>query len=438
MSEPQQEQQQPLVPQQVQRLAPPSGPPPPADNSPANPPAPPQVAPGQPVPSQAAPTYPPAPPVYPPAAPPLHGGPLAAPGSVVQAGPPLGPLPPTYNPPAPGRPAAPGYPAPQHAAPGYAAPGYAAPGYAAAPGQPGGVPGQAGPAYLPGGMPFPGSPYPAVAQGVAQGVPHSVPGPKKVRRWKRAAVAAVVVLAVTGLVTWQAIRIAQLSHRLSTVEGQAAADRNAASAAAEAVASRVASLEKASFRPQQIAEAALPSVFRVKAGAFSGTAWAVGKPTASGGTYLFTNFHVIESVWIKGERKVGIEHGDLHFDATIVKADKDKDLAQLETTAKFPGLVVSRQEPHPGEPVVVVGAPLGLESSVTTGVVSSASRKIEGLDNPFIQFDAPINPGNSGGPVINAHGEVVGIASAKLRDAEGIGLAIPMSLACDQIPICTT
>jgi S1-C subfamily serine protease len=264
-----------------------------------------------------------------------------------------------------------------------------------------------------------------------------VPVPKRKRRWRRALVTAMVALAVAGLVGWQAVRIIQLSDRLARVESQAAADRAAASAAVGAVASRVGSLEGAAFHPEQIAEAALPSVFRVKAGAFSGTAWAVGKPTASGGTYLLTNYHVIESVWVKGERKVGIEHGDVHFDATIVDTDKDKDLAQLETTAKFPGLAVALKEPHPGEPVVVVGAPLGLESSVTTGVVSSSSRKLEGEKGTYIQFDAAINPGNSGGPVINAHGEVVGIASAKIRDAEGIGLAIPVSLACQKFPICT-
>jgi putative serine protease PepD len=261
---------------------------------------------------------------------------------------------------------------------------------------------------------------------------------KPKRRWWRATLAALLSLAVAGLVAWQAIRIVELSHRLSTVESRAATDRVAADTAAQAMASRVAALEKAAFRPEQIAAAALPSVFRVKAGAFSGTAWAVGEPSPSGGTYLFTNYHVVESVWDKGQRKVGIEHGDVHFDATIVRADKERDLAQLETTAKFAGLAVAKEPPRAGEPVVVVGAPLGLESSVTTGVVSSTSRKLEGADYPFLQFDAPINPGNSGGPVINARGEVVGIASAKVRDAEGIGLAIPIGLACDQFPICTT
>jgi S1-C subfamily serine protease len=268
--------------------------------------------------------------------------------------------------------------------------------------------------------------------------PPPVPPPKRRRRWWRATLAALVTLAVAGLMSWQAVRIVELSHRLSSVESRAAADRSAADSGAQAMASRVAVLEKSAFHPELIAAAALPSVFRVKAGGFSGTAWAVGEPAASGGTYLFTNYHVVEAVYQKGERKVGIEHGDVYFDATIVRADKDSDLAQLETTATFPGLMVAKEPPRPGEPVVVVGAPLGLESSVTTGVVSSTSRKLEGADNPFLQFDAPINPGNSGGPVINARGEVVGIASAKVRDAEGIGLAIPIGFACGQFPICTT
>ena len=57
-------------------------------------------------------------------------------------------------------------------------------------------------------------------------------------------------------------------------------------------------------------------------------------------------------------------------------------------------------------------------------------------EGPMIQFDAPINPGNSGGPVINARAEVIGIASAKFLESEGIGLAIPIGLACDKYPVC--
>jgi putative serine protease PepD len=76
----------------------------------------------------------------------------------------------------------------------------------------------------------------------------------------------------------------------------------------------------------------------------------------------------------------------------------------------------------------VVGAPLGLEDTVTTGVVSAYRQEDDG---PTIQFDAPINPGNSGGPVVSADEEVLGLATAKAKDAEGIGLAIPIKTACD-------
>lgn len=241
-----------------------------------------------------------------------------------------------------------------------------------------------------------------------------------------------LILAVGGQTFW----IYRLSGQLSEARTEAAKDRQSAGEAVQAVSSRVAELEKAAFHPDQIAKNALPSVFRVKADRFSGTAWAVGKPASTGGTNMFTNYHVVEAVWVKGgDRKVSIEHNDKLYYAKIVAVDKEKDVAHLETDEKFPGLAVAKGSVTPGQPIVVVGAPLGLESSVTTGVVS-AFRKLEGETNPYVQFDAPINPGNSGGPVINARGEVVGIASAKVRDAEGIGLAIPIDLACQLFPIC--
>jgi len=83
---------------------------------------------------------------------------------------------------------------------------------------------------------------------------------------------------------------------------------------------------------------------------------------------------------------------------------------------------------------VVVGAPLGLEDTVTTGVVSAY--RPDDSEGPTIQFDAPINPGNSGGPVVNSADEVIGLATAKARDAEGIGLAVPIKTACDTFKVC--
>ncbi|PGH46044.1 peptidase S1 [Micromonospora sp. WMMA1996] len=304
-------------------------------------------------------------------------------------------------------PAYPGQPASGPAYPGQPASG---PGYAAYPGQ------------APGGF----------------GVP---PGahPDRSGRRGRLPVVALVLAGVLAVVTGvQAYQIHRLDDRLAAADRRTAEAQGADARRLDGLEQRAGSLEKqagAAFNPEAVASAVLPSVFRVRAGQFTGTAFAVGKAPAGGGTTLLTNFHVVEAVFTAGERKVFLERTDQRFEATIVATDKEKDLAQLRTTAKFSGLVAARTPVKSGQQIVVVGAPLGLQDSVTTGVVS-AFRKDEGGSGPVIQFDAPINPGNSGGPVINGSKEVVGIATAKARDAEGIGLAVPIKTACDRFKLC--
>ncbi|BEL11983.1 hypothetical protein Q0Z83_101740 [Actinoplanes sichuanensis] len=198
---------------------------------------------------------------------------------------------------------------------------------------------------------------------------------------------------------------------------------------------RVEKLEKqqtaANFDSEGIAEDVLPSVFRVRAGEFTGTAFAVSE--ANGRTSLFTNFHVVEEIFEDGERQVTLERETTRINATIVKVDKEKDLALLRANREIKALGIAAGKVKSGQQVLVAGAPLGLEDSVTTGVIS-AFRNTE--DGPTIQFDAPINPGNSGGPVVNSSRQVVGIATAKARDAEGIGLAIPIEVACETLGAC--
>jgi serine protease Do len=86
-----------------------------------------------------------------------------------------------------------------------------------------------------------------------------------------------------------------------------------------------------------------------------------------------------------------------------------------------------------GEEVIAIGNPLGLDQTVTRGIVSGLNRLLPetplSLQEPLIQTDAPINPGNSGGPLLNHCGEVVGINSAIITDAQNIGFAIPANLA---------
>ncbi len=187
------------------------------------------------------------------------------------------------------------------------------------------------------------------------------------------------------------------------------------------------------FDPEAVSSAVLPSVFRVRADDFTGTAFSVGD-RAGAGADLLTNFHVVESVWESGDRKVRLQRGGDEMTATIVKVSRGKDLALLRADRDIKGLRPARGDVKPGQQILVVGAPLGLEDTVTTGVVSAY--RPGDSDGQSIQFDASINPGNSGGPVVNADDEVVGVATAKARDAEGIGLAVSIRTACDTFKIC--
>ncbi len=277
-----------------------------------------------------------------------------------------------------------------------------------------------------GGPALPGQP--------ASGSAYPVGPAVRRRRLPVVALALAGVLAVVAGV--QAYQIHRLDDRLAATDRRLAEVQGAAGTRFDGLEQRAGALEKqagTAFNPEAVASAVLPSVFRVRAGDFTGTAFAVGKPPASGGTTLLTNFHVVESVYAGGGRKVFLERSDQRFEATIVRVDKDKDIAQLSTSARFKALVAAGTPVKSGQQIVVVGAPLGLQDTVTTGVVSAFRKDDSG---PVIQFDAPINPGNSGGPVINGAKEVVGIATAKARDAEGIGLAVPIETACDTFSLC--
>jgi putative serine protease PepD len=281
---------------------------------------------------------------------------------------------------------------------------------------------------LPGGDPH-YAPYPSVAP----------PPPTRPRRrpsWL--GLGALVLALILGIVAIvQSIQIRDLQSRVASGDRALAEAQAADKGRMDGLEGRTDELETAAgkaFNPEAISNEVLPSVFRVAAGQFTGTAFAVGRQSGNT-TNLFTNFHVVESVWRAGQREVFIERKDQRWPATIVRVDEQDDVAQLRTNNKFTGLATAREAAKSGQQIVVVGAPLGLEDTVTTGVIS-AIRKDEGGSGTVIQFDAPINPGNSGGPVVNAAKQVVGIATAKARDAEGIGLAVPIKTACDEFKIC--
>jgi putative serine protease PepD len=317
-----------------------------------------------------------------------------------------------------------------------------APPYGAMPQGP--PPGPAYPAAPPSAFPAPAYPLSAPPMSAMPGgdphypPPYGAPPPARRRRPSWLGLTALALALIVGIVAVvQSIQIRDLQGRVASGDRALAEAQAADKGRLDGLEGRTTELETAAgkaFNPEAISSEVLPSVFRVAAGQFTGTAFAVGRQSG-GSTNLFTNFHVVESVWVAGQREVFIERKDQRWPATIVRVDEQADVAQLRTSNKFTGLATAREAAKSGQQIVVVGAPLGLEDTVTTGVIS-AIRKDEGGSGTVIQFDAPINPGNSGGPVVNAAKQVVGIATAKARDAEGIGLAVPIKTACDEFKIC--
>lgn len=151
--------------------------------------------------------------------------------------------------------------------------------------------------------------------------------------------------------------------------------------------------------------------------------------------FLITNFHVIE-----GETQISIEvyhqkNGQLerqtYKQVRIVAMNKFADLALLqiqdESAPKFKFVPVGSADAMAvGERVFAIGSPLGLERTVTEGILSTKTRQLGG--DLFLQTTAPINPGNSGGPLFNLLGEVVGVTNMKVTSGEGLGFAIPAEI----------
>jgi serine protease DegQ len=151
---------------------------------------------------------------------------------------------------------------------------------------------------------------------------------------------------------------------------------------------------------------------------------------------VITNFHVVRNAQAV---EVGLKDGR-KFPADPVALDPQLDLAVLKIGAKnLPTLKLGDSSKlEVGDYVVAIGNPFGLGQTVTSGIISATDRPLgQGDPRHFIQTDAPINPGNSGGPLIDLHGEVVGINSALFSPSQdemaagsvGIGFAIPSNVA---------
>lgn len=146
--------------------------------------------------------------------------------------------------------------------------------------------------------------------------------------------------------------------------------------------------------------------------------------------YILTNNHVVENA---DKIKVTLLDGR-SFGAKKIGSDPTFDLAVIQIKAPdLPMLVLGDSDAtEVGEWVVAIGNPLGFENSVTAGVISAKNRTLQapGINfQGFMQTDAAINPGNSGGPLIDLNGRVVGINTAIVPYAQGIGFAVPINMA---------
>ncbi len=147
--------------------------------------------------------------------------------------------------------------------------------------------------------------------------------------------------------------------------------------------------------------------------------------------YILTNSHVARS---PGALSVRLSDG-VTLAGELVGADDHTDLAVVRVEARLPDpLVLAEAAPlSVGQLVVAIGNPLGFERSVSLGVVSALFRSLPtnagGVLEGLIQTDAAVNPGNSGGPLVDAEGRVVGITTAMIAYASGIGFAVPASTA---------
>ena len=154
--------------------------------------------------------------------------------------------------------------------------------------------------------------------------------------------------------------------------------------------------------------------------------------------YIVTNNHVVN-----GADKVLVNlntdnETTRSLDAEIIGTDPDTDIALLKVNSpkSLPTLSFGNSdEAQVGEWVMAIGNPFGLNNTVTAGILSAKGRRgiTDNRYDDFLQTDASINPGNSGGPLINTRGEVIGINTAIISGGQGIGFAIPSSMAMDII-----
>lgn len=205
-----------------------------------------------------------------------------------------------------------------------------------------------------------------------------------------------------------------------------------------------------------VARTVLPSIVGIEVTYNVNSFWGTsqGKATGSGiiiseDGYIITNNHVISAenssssyyqITEATELKVKLYDNDTEYKATVVGTDSYTDLAviKIDATGLTPATLGDSDSVSVGEFAMAIGNPLGMDFTVTAGIISAVNREVAGEDGSTylaIQTDAAINSGNSGGALVNSKGEVIGINTLKLSGAgiEGVGFAIPINSTTDVI-----
>ena len=194
-----------------------------------------------------------------------------------------------------------------------------------------------------------------------------------------------------------------------------------------------------------IASLVTPTVVSISVTAAAGSGTGSGSiyRSSASGSFIITNNHVIEDAVTNGTIKVEFTNGD-QVNATIVGRDPMYDIAVLSIkTGNLPTIAIGdSSKVFVGDPVLAIGSPLGLASTVTSGIISALNRPVtagtEGSESYVnaIQTDAAINPGNSGGALVDAQGRIIGVNSAiatlssgGVSGSIGLGFSIPINEA---------
>ena len=165
-----------------------------------------------------------------------------------------------------------------------------------------------------------------------------------------------------------------------------------------------------------IIENAIKGVVTIRTDTGQGTGFIISQDG-----YVVTNYHVMKGVTAAGI----ITYNSELYQVELIGANENMDIALLKISGDYNRLkLADSDDVQVGEKVIAIGNPLGLQFSVSEGIVSGVHRQGPSEIEAYIQTDAALNPGNSGGPLINKEGKVIGINNFKIGGTEGMGFAL--------------